>query len=226
MLEFMDKAHTEPKLHYSTGEEIAHSISHGIGAGLAIVALVVLLMHAYHLGDGWRLACFTVYGISLISVFTTSTLYHAFQHPPTKRVFQVLDHAAIFLLIAGTYTPFTLVSLGGVFGWTIFGLIWVMAVAGIVLKVSYMNRLERLGHWMYLGMGWIGLLALYPLVHVLPINGVFWLLAGGLFYSVGVLFYVGNRFAYTHFVWHLFVMGGALCHFVAIFKYVSPLSVT
>jgi hemolysin III len=221
----MDKGNTARKLEYSIGEEIAHSVSHGIAAGLAIAALVVLLMHAHYFGDGWRIASFTVYGVSLILVFGTSTLYHALQYPPAKRLFQMLDHAAIFLLIAGTYTPFTLVTLRGAFGWTIFCVIWVMAVAGIVLKVSFMNRLERLGHWMYLAMGWFGLFALYPLLQILPLNGILWLFAGGLFYSIGVLFYVGNKFAYTHFVWHLFVMGGALCHFVAIFLYVSPIQV-
>jgi len=207
---------------YTTGEEIAHSVSHGIGAGLAVAALSILVMHAYFFGDGWRVASFTVYGVSLILVFVSSTLYHALQHKPAKAFFRMLDHAAIFLLIAGTYTPFTLVTLRGPFGWTLFSIVWVMAVAGIVLKVSCMNRLQRIGHWLYLGMGWIGLAALYPLLQALPWQGVMWLFVGGVLYSGGVFFYVGHKFNYTHFVWHLFVLAGALCHFIAILFYVTP----
>ena len=220
----MERAVSKPDPMYTMGEEIAHSVSHGIGAGLAVAALSVLVMHAYYFGDAWRIASFTVYGVSLICVFLSSTLYHAMQHPPTKRVFRILDHAAIFLLIAGTYTPFTLVTLRGAFGWTMFAVVWVLAVAGIVLKVAYLNRLQKIGHWMYLGMGWLGVVAFYPLVQVLPWPGIVWLVAGGLLYSIGVIFYVGHRFNYTHFVWHLFVMAGALCHFLAILFYVTPIS--
>ena len=133
-----------------------------------------------------------------------------------------MDHAAIFLLIAGTYTPFTLVSLRGTIGWTFFSVIWVLAVTGIVLKVAFMNRLERVGHWLYLGMGWLGLAALYPMLQVLPYQAILWLFAGGLLYSLGVIFYVAKRMSYSHFIWHLFVLGGAACHFFAILIYLTP----
>jgi len=201
------------------GEEIANSISHGIGVLAAIAITPFLIMKAIPLGAA-AVTGAIIFGVTMIILYLSSTLYHAFPHSETKRVFRVFDHSAIFLLIAGTYTPFTLSVLPGAWGWTLFGIIWVLAVAGVVMKSVRNVGTSKLSIALYLGMGWLAVLAAKPLYDTLPGWGLFWLLAGGLMYSVGVLFFAyDHRIRYSHFVWHLFVLGGTGCHVVAVLGY-------
>ncbi len=205
-------------------DEILNSITHGIGVLLSITGLVILVVIAAtsKQGDAWQVVSFSVYGASLILMFTASTLYHSFRNKRIKAFLNIFDHVSIYILIAGTYTPFTLVSLRGPWGWTIFGVIWGLAIAGVVFKLFfYQNRLRLISALIYFFMGWIILIAIGPLVREVPTGGLYWLLAGGLVYSGGIIFYLRttkNRF--NHVIWHLFVLGGAICHFFAIYYYV------
>jgi hemolysin III len=208
---------------YSAREEIANSVTHGIGAGLSIAALAILVTFAGLAGDAWRVVTFSIYGSTLILLYLASTFYHSFQSPRAKEILRVLDHSAIFLLIAGTYTPFTLVSLRGGWGWTLFGLIWGFAVGGIVLEVFFMDRFKGLSVAIYVGMGWLVMIALKPLLAAVPVGGLLWLGIGGLTYSLGVIFYAWRSFPFNHAIWHLFVLGGSVCHFFCILFYVLPL---
>lgn len=206
----------------TTGEEIANSITHGIGAGLAVAALSVLVTLAAMQGDAWQVVSFSIYGTTLVLLYLASTLYHGFRGPRIKRIFQTLDHAAIFLLIAGTYTPFTLVTLNGPWGWTLFGLIWGLAIAGIVIQVVAPDRYRVAQVLLYLGMGWLVVVAIGPLTQNLPIAGLAWLVAGGLSYTLGIAFYAWDQKPYAHTIWHLFVLGGSICHFFCMLLYVLP----
>ena len=204
----------------SLGEEIANSISHGLGLIAAIVAAPFLLVAAIHQGSPWTIVGASVFAASMVILYLSSTLYHAAYQPRLKRVFHYFDHIAIYILIAGTYTPFTLGVLRGVTGWIIFGLIWGLAVFGIILKaVAGPKRLPVLSTVLYLGMGWLVVLAARPLLQHMPIAGLWWLLAGGIAYSAGVVAYAATRYRYAHFIWHLFVIAGTMCHFVAIIRY-------
>lgn len=205
---------------YSLGEEIANSIIHGLGIGLSVSALTLLIVWAARSGDGWKLASAIVYGISLILEYTASTLYHSFPQPSVKHVFKILDHAGIYLLIAGTYTPFTLVTIRETGGWWVFVLIWVLAIAGISLEAAWTYRPRWISAAVYLAMGWLVIFAIKPLVAALPGPGVWLLVAGGLSYTVGTVFYVLKRVPYFHAVWHVWVLGGSVCHFLAVLLYV------
>ncbi len=207
---------------YSIGEEIAHAVSHGIGMLLSIAGLVVLVTFAALYGDAWHITSSSIYGATLILLYTASTLYHGIPQPAAKRVLRRLDHAAIFLLIAGTYTPFTLVNLRGGWGWTLFGLVWGFALLGVVLETALKRRIKWLSLTLYLGLGWLVVIAIEPLLDAVAPGGLILLLAGGLCYSLGVIFYVWKRLAYHHAVWHLFVMAGSLLHFFSVFFYVLP----
>jgi hemolysin III len=204
---------------YSVREEIAHSAIHGLGILLSLAGLVALMTTASRTGDPWDVVASAVYGATLILLYLTSTLYHSIPHPPAKRVLRILDHSAIYLLIAGTYTPFTLVLLRGPWGWTLFGLVWGLAVLGIALKVAAMGRFRGLSLALYLGMGWLVLIALKPLTAALAHGGMVLLVLGGLAYTSGVVFYVWRR-PYHHAVWHAFVLAGSVLHFFAILLYV------
>lgn len=212
-------AHRRP---YTTAEEVANSVIHGIGAGLAVAALAVLVTFAATGGDAWRVVSFAVYGATLVVLYTSSTLYHALRAPRAKEALRTLDHAAIFLLIAGSYTPFTLVTLRGPWGWTLFGLIWGLAALGILLKLFAGSRLGRAQLLFYITMGWLVVIAIKPLLGALPVAGLAWLAIGGLCYMVGVIFYRWHRLRFHHAVWHLFVLGGSLSHFLCVFWYVLP----
>ena len=203
------------------GEEVANSLSHGAGLLAAVAALPVLVIAASRQGDVAGLVGFTVFGVTMVLLYLTSTLYHAAPVGKTKNRLQVLDHMAIFLLIAGTYTPFTLGILRGAMGWTLFGLVWGIAVFGIALKAVHGARFQTLSNWLYLGMGWMALIAIVPLWNNLPGWGFFWLVAGGVFYSVGVIFFIAERRRYFHFIWHLFVVAGTACHFIAVLFYAT-----
>lgn len=204
-------------------EELANSLTHGIGAVLSIAGLVVLVVLSSIQGDAWRIVSFSIYGTCLILLYTASTLYHSFRSPRVKHVFRIMDHAAIYLLIAGTYTPFTLTLLRGGWGWSLFGLIWGLCLAGIVFKLFFVNKFNVLSTIIYLLMGWLIVIAGKPLIENVPAGGLYWLLAGGAAYSLGTVFYLWERLPFHHAVWHLFVLGGSVCHFFAIFLYVLPL---
>lgn len=197
-----------------------NSISHLLGAALALAALVVLVVFASLQGDPWKIVSFSIYGTSLFLLYTLSTLYHSLRGP-AKRIFQKLDHAAIYLLIAGSYTPFTLVTLRGAWGWSLFGAVWGLAILGIVLDTLHRNGPRVYQIILYLSMGWLVLIALYPLMQNLPLSGLIWLVIGGLCYTGGMLFYaLDNKLQHAHGIWHLFVLTGSVCHFFAILLYV------
>jgi hemolysin III len=210
------------KSEYSLGEEIAHTISHGIGILLSIAGLAVLVAFASLYGDAWHITSSAIYGATLVLLYTASTLYHGIPQSKSKQLLRRLDHAAIFLLIAGTYTPFTLVNMRGVWGWSLFGLVWGLAILGMVLELGMKRRIRWLSITLYLGLGWLILIAIKPLIDSVPIGGIVLLLAGGLSYSLGIIFYVWKRLSYHHMVWHLFVMGGSALHFFSVFFYVLP----
>lgn len=204
----------------SLGEEIANSISHGLGLLLSIAALPVLIVHAVEYQPVGSVVGATIFGASAILLYLASTLYHALPQPRIKAVFQRVDHAAIYLLIAGTYTPFTLGVLRGGWGWTLFGLVWGLAALGLLLKALAGVRFPRLSTALYLGMGWVVLIAIVPLTERIAPMGLFWLVAGGVSYTLGVVFFVfDERWRYAHFIWHLFVLGGTVCHFFAVLHY-------
>jgi hemolysin III len=204
----------------SPGEEIANSISHGVGLLGTLIALPVLVIGAVPHGPAAIVGAAT-FGATMVLLYLTSTLYHAIPPSRAKRVWRILDHGAIYLLIAGTYTPFTLGVLRGPWGWTLFGLIWALALAGILLKSVGGVRHPRLSTGVYLGMGWLVLVAAKPLWQAVPGWGLFWLAAGGVGYTAGVGFYAASRARYAHFVWHLFVLAGTACHFIAVFRYAN-----
>mgnify|MGYP002713034004 CR=1 FL=1 len=207
---------------YSLGEEIAHSITHGLGTLLSIAGLVVLVAFSVINGDAWHVVSSSIYGATLILMYSASTLYHAVTHPRAKHILRQLDHAAIFLLIAGTYTPFTLVTLRGPWGWSLFGVVWGIALLGVVMKFISLNSLRRISLGLYLAMGWIVVIAMDPLLDKLAPGGLWLLLIGGLCYSFGVIFYLWNKLAYHHAIWHIFVLAGSVFHFFAILFYVIP----
>jgi len=203
----------------SKGEEIANSISHGLGFVLALVAAPILVVAATRRGTTSDLVAVSVFAGAMALMYLSSAIYHALPHGRVKEAFHVLDHAAIYLLIAGTYTPFTLGVLQGAWGWTLFGLVWGLAAIGVITKVFAGIRWHGLSTFVYVVMGWLILIAAKPLWESLPTAGLLWLLAGGIAYTGGVFFYVRKDLRYGHLVWHLFVVAGSACHFVAIWKY-------
>jgi hemolysin III len=207
---------------FSIGEEIAHAVTHGLGALLSVVGLVVLVVRAELYGNSWHVIACSVFGATLVMMYTASALYHGIPHPKAKKVLRVLDHSLIFFLIAGTYTPFTLVTLHGPTGWALFALTWGLAIAGVVFKLFATGRFEKLSLAFYLGMGWCAVLAIQPLLERVPSTGLMLMLLGGLTYSGGVAFYSWERLRYHHAIWHLFVLGGSVLHYFAILYYVIP----
>src|SRR4051794_14725372 len=206
----------------SAGEEIANSLTHGVGVLLTLIVGPVLVMTAVGTGDPWRIVASATYATTLLFLFTSSMLYHALRSPEAKQLFRRIDHSAIYLLIAGTYTPFTLITLRGPWGWTLFGLIWGLAILGITLKVVAMGRFRGLSLALYIGMGWLVVVALRPLTAALAQGGMVLLVLGGIAYTSGVLFYVWRRLPYHHAYWHAFVLAGSVLHFFAILLYVVP----
>ena len=207
---------------YSVGEEVANSVTHGIGLLLAVTALVVLVVGAVQVGDPWRIVSFSIYGSSLISLYLASTLYHSVPGARAKKWLRRCDHAAIFFLIAGTYTPIMLVTLRGPIGWTMAGFIWGIMAAGITLKFLFLHRFQRVLLVAYVAMGWGALFVLHVLWQRLPPAAIGWLLAGGATYTAGVAFYVWKSLPYSHAIWHLFVLGGSACHFLFFYLHVLP----
>jgi len=202
------------------GEEVANSLSHGLGLLLAIAGLPILTAHAERAGDASAVVGAAIFGVSAILLYLASTLYHAIPHPRIKAILRLIDHAAIYLLIAGTYTPIALGVLHGGWGWTMLGTIWTLALAGLMFKALAGVRFPRVSTFLYVAMGWVALIAIRPLwLHMAP-AGLAWLLAGGMAYTLGVIFYVlDGKVRYSHFVWHLFVLAGTTCHFFAVLYY-------
>lgn len=207
---------------YSVGEEIFNALTHGVGTLFAVSALTLMIVFASLYGNAWHIVSVSIYGTTLVLLYLASTLYHSFTNEKIKDIFKILDHAAIFLLIAGTYTPFMLVTVRGLLGWVLLIIVWVIAVAGIVLKVFFVKRFTVLSTIVYLVMGWLVVVAIKPLIEALPAAGLRLLVAGGLLYSLGSVFYIRKSKAFNHGIWHLFVLGGSVCHFLAVLLYVLP----
>ncbi len=208
---------------YTLREEITNSITHGVGALLSIAGLVILAILAARHGDAWHIVSCSIFGATLTLLYTASTLYHSIPHPKAKQVLRIIDHSAIFLLIAGTYTPFTLVNLRGPWGWSLFGTVWGLALFGIILELTPWRRFRLLSVALYLGMGWAVLVAAKPLLDAVAPTGLLLLAAGGLAYTLGVVFYIWRSLPHHHAIWHLFVLAGSALHFFAVLFYVIPL---
>jgi len=208
---------------YDPKEEKLNVISHAIGLVLSILALVLLVVYASKEGSAWHIVSFSIYGASLIVLYSASTFYHYSKTPKLRHRLNIFDHAAIYVLIAGTYTPFTLVVLKGWVGWTIFGVSWGLALTGIILKLFFTGKYDKASTIAYVLMGWLIIFAIKPLVNNLPFEGLMWLLSGGVFYTVGALLYSIKKINYNHTIFHIFVLLGSFSHFMAIFFYVLPL---
>ena len=217
----MNKIPADAK-NYSFGEEIANSVTHGIGALLAVAGLIVLISAAVVHGNTWHIVSSSIFGSSMILLYLASTLYHSIPAPRAKKVLRLFDHIAIYLLIAGTYSPFLLVNLRGPWGWSLFALVWGIALTGIILKVTPLGHKRGLSLTLYLALGWIILIAIKPLLSALEPVGMRLLVAGGLAYTGGVIFYGWQRLPYNHAIWHLFVLAGSCLHFFAVLFYVIP----
>jgi hemolysin III len=203
---------------HRTLEEIANTVTHGIGLVLSVAGFIVLLVLTILRGTAWHIVACSVYGASLICLYTASTLYHAVISPRLKRALRIFDHSAIYLLIAGTYTPFLLLHLRGPWGWSLFGVVWGLAVAGILFKFWFVDHFHYLSTGAYVLMGWLVVVAAKPVLAHVPSATLLWLLAGGLFYTTGVIFYIWKRLPYSHAVWHMFVLAGSTCHYFAVLR--------
>ena len=206
-------------------EEILNAATHGVGTIFALIGLGVLTASVYSNGSIWHLLSVIIYGTSLVLLYLSSTLYHSFTNERVKYILKIFDHAAIYILIAGNYTPFTLIPLHGALGWTIFSVIWGLAIIGIIFQIFFVNRFKVFSTLCYLLMGWFAVVMIKPLLVTLPIEGIYWLVGGGVFYSVGAIFYLVHKVPYNHAIWHLFVLAGSIAHFVAVLKYVLPIPV-
>ncbi|MDD9892039.1 MAG: hemolysin III family protein [Gammaproteobacteria bacterium] len=207
---------------YSLKEEVANSVTHGLGAVASIVGLAVLVGFAAVNGDAQDVTAVSIFGASMILLYTSSTLYHSVPHDGARAVFKVMDHASIYLLIAGTYTPYTLISLRGEQGWELFAIIWTLAAVGVVFKLFFTGKFDKLSTVIYLAMGWLVVFYGKSVMEAVPAGGMWLLLAGGLSYTVGVVFYVWDKLPFNHAIWHVFVLGGTVCHYLSILLYVVP----
>jgi hemolysin III len=207
----------------SLREEVANAVTHGVGLVLSLIGMPILILAALDRGERATVIGASVFGATLIALYAASTLYHAIPHPSLKQKLRVVDHAAIYLLIAGTYTPFTLGVLRGTWGWTLFGIVWTLAALGVLFKVVFgSGAMAKVSTAIYVAMGWVIIIAIKPLMASMEHAGLMLLVAGGLCYTGGVIFYVDRRRAWTHPVWHLFVMGGSICHYFAVLWYAAP----
>jgi len=202
--------------------ELANSLTHGAGLALSVAGCAVLVTLAALRGSAWHIVACSVYGGTLVCLYAASTMYHSVRSRRWKRFWRIVDHSSIYLLIAGTYTPFMLVNLRGAWGWSLFGVVWGLAVAGILFKVWFVDRVPVASTIVYLLMGWLAVIAVKPLVAMVPTGGLEWILAGGVLYTAGVGFFAWEKLPYHHAIWHLFVIGGSVCHYVAILQYVVP----
>lgn len=207
---------------YSPLEEKINIISHAIGFSLSIVALVLLVTHATLHGDVWHIVSFSIFGSSLIILYAASTFYHSAKKSELRNRLNIIDHASIYVLIAGTYTPFTLVTLNGAIGWVIFGISWGLALTGIILKLFFTGKYNLMSTIMYVLMGWIIVFAIKPLINNLPLEGFLWLFAGGISYTIGAIIYGIKKIKFNHAIFHMFVLMGSFCHFMSVYFYVLP----
>ncbi len=212
----MSESYAVPVRRYTFKEEVANSITHGIGTLLSIAGLVILILHAIRFGDPWHIVSFAIFGSTMIALYLASTLYHSMPIIRWKHTLQIIDHSMIYLLIAGTYTPFLLVALRGGWGWTLFGIIWGLAIIGIVLNVFWIRKVKKLSIVLYIAMGWLVVIAFKQVLNNLTPLCLAFLIAGGLSYTVGVIFYGWKKLPYNHAIWHLFVLGGTIFHFFAV----------
>ncbi|MFZ2752244.1 MAG: hemolysin III family protein [Lysobacteraceae bacterium] len=210
----MKRTHTERE--ETLAEEIASALTHGLGAAAALAGGAVLITLAALYGDGWQLSAAIVFGITLLLLYVASTLYHAIQHPVTKGRLKIFDHCAIYLLIAGTYTPFTLIGLRETVGWWLFGTIWALAFFGVIFKLFYTGRFQLISTIVYIAMGWLIVVAAKPAMKALDPWTFAWLLGGGVAYTLGTFFYHRPKMPYSHAIWHMFVIAGSVCHYVAV----------
>lgn len=222
LLQYLTKPPSERL--FSLVEEIIHSVTHGIGTGLALVGLAVLVVLAVMNNNIYQIVSFSIFGSTLVLLYLASTLYHGFQNPRLKRIFKSFDHASIYLLIAGTYTPFLLISLRGTSGWTLLVVVWVIALAGVVYKIFFINKFHILSVISYVLLGWLCVFVFKEMLASIPIGGIIWLALGGLFYMVGIIFYALQKIPYMHVVWHFFVLAGSICHYFAVLLYLAPTS--
>ena len=207
---------------FTRKQEYANAASHALGVGFSVVALVLLIVYSVSRGTVWDVVSFAVFGSTMLLLYTCSTLLHSLPQGRAKNVFEILDHAAIYLFIAGTYTPILLMVVKGWEGWALFWTVWAIALAGVVFKVFFVKRFMILSTVGYLLLGWMVVLVLGPLAHNLPLPGLLYLFGGGVFYTVGTVFYVWKRITYHHALWHLFVLAGSACHFIMVLVYLLP----
>jgi hemolysin III len=203
-------------------EHVANAITHGIGAALSLAALVLLIVFSSMKGDTRRILTSTLYGLSLVALYLGSTCFHSVRTGKWRRWFRIWDHAAIYCLIAGNYTPFLIVMVRGGLGWTLFGVLWACAITGTIVKIFHIGKYDVLSTFLYVAMGWLGMFAIKSFIITVPHGGLVLLLIGGISYSIGVVFYLWERLLFSHAIWHLFVLGGSVCHFFAVFCYVIP----
>jgi len=203
-------------------EEKINIISHATGFILSVVALVLLVTHASLHGDVWHIVSFSIFGASLIILYAASTFYHSAKKPELRKRLKIIDHASIYVLVAGSYTPFTLITLNGTLGWVIFGTSWGLAITGIILKLFFTGKYNLISTSMYVFMGWVIVFALKPLINNLPPEGFLWLLAGGISYTLGAILYSIKKIRFNHAIFHMFVLTGSFCHFISVFFYVLP----
>ena len=208
--------------YYSTIEEKINIISHAIGFILSIVAFIFLVIHANLHGNVWHIVSFSIFGASLITLYAASTFYHSAKKSELRNRLNIIDHASIYILIAGTYTPFTLVTLKGTIGWVIFGTTWGLALTGIILKLFFTGKYNLISTIMYVLMGWVIVFAIKPLINNLPLEGLIWLLVGGISYTIGAILYSIKKIKFNHAIFHMFVLSGSFCQFMSVFFYVLP----
>lgn len=208
---------------YTRREEVANAITHGIGVLLSIAVLIILLVYSSMEGTVQHIVSFAIYGVTMFALYMSSTLVHSFPEGKIKDLFEIFDHAAIYLFIAGTYSPVLLIAIKGKWGWSLFGIVWGIAITGVVFKAFFAKKFLFLSTLLYILMGWMIVFAWNPLVNALPDQGILLLIAGGVLYTVGTIFYVWRGFPYHHAIWHLFVLGGTIAHFFAMFLYILPI---
>jgi hemolysin III len=209
---------------YTLAEEVLNALTHGAGAVLSGAGLTALIIYSAMGADPWRIAGVTIFGVTLLLMYVTSTLYHALPHPRVKDFFRIADHCAIYLLIAGTYTPFLLVTMRGPVGWSLLAFLWTAAAAGCIFKFFYTGRFNKLSTAIYVAMGWTVIVAIKPAIEMVPVGAMAALALGGLLYSVGAIFYLWDRLPFNHAIWHVFVLGGSAAHFFAILYWVAPVA--
>lgn len=220
---FAKCAHHPACLHpWARTEEMTNILSHSVGFFLAIAALVCLIIQASLHGSALSVVCCVVFGTSLVIAYGASSIYHSANLIAPKRILKAIDHIAIYILIAGTYTPFMLVALGGAWGWSLFGVVWALAVAGTVFKLIFLERYETISTLIYVLMGWLALIAIVPILNQFSPHCLAWVLAGGILYTIGVVFFLMETVPFAHTIWHFFVLMGSTCHFFAVLWYVAP----